>query len=105
MAPYKVCVGRRRELSAWLFHDIPLRRIVREQLFDQVDMGQDHATAAVALQSNSIQRLTICVVILTKALILFELVPYHLSAGEAAHGNDHGKRKSKRTGAKNEQTL
>ena len=53
-------------------------------------MGEQHTAAAVALQSKLLQRLAFIVLsFLHKVEETLPLVPDHLAAREAAHGDNH----------------
>jgi hypothetical protein len=46
-------------LSVGGLEDLALGRVVPEQLLDQVDVGKQHAAAAVASESKIIERLSV----------------------------------------------
>ena len=49
----------RDRLSVGRLEDLTLGRVVPEQLLDQVDVGEQHAAAAVAGESQFVERLTV----------------------------------------------
>ena len=49
----------RDRLSVGGLEDLTLGRVVPEQLLDQVDVGEQHAAAAVTGESQLVKRLTI----------------------------------------------
>ena len=67
-----------------------LESVVVEQLFDEVDVREQHTATAVALQPKLLQRLTFIVLsFLHEVKKALPLVPNYLPAREAAHRDDH----------------
>ncbi len=55
--PIRISGRRLRELRLYLLRHprLPLRRIVLQQLFDQIHVCHDHASAAVSLTAHFVQ--------------------------------------------------
>lgn len=67
-----------------------LLTVVVEELLDQVNVCEHHPPAAVSLQPQLVQGVTLVKVCLQQAEICLPLVSDHLPAREASHRDDHG---------------
>lgn len=64
--------------------------IVAQKLFNQIDVGQDHAAAAVPLETQLVQSVTLRqILVLQVGQIRLPLVAHNFAAGKAPNGNDH----------------
>eukprot|EP00303_Exanthemachrysis_gayraliae_P002083 CAMPEP_0205998764 /NCGR_PEP_ID=MMETSP1464-20131121/427_1 /ASSEMBLY_ACC=CAM_ASM_001124 /TAXON_ID=119497 /ORGANISM="Exanthemachrysis gayraliae, Strain RCC1523" /LENGTH=163 /DNA_ID=CAMNT_0053371919 /DNA_START=178 /DNA_END=668 /DNA_ORIENTATION=+ len=68
-----------------------LVHVVVEELLDEVHVREEHPAAAVALEVELVQRVPFRVVGLEELEVRLVLIADHLAAGEAAHGDDHGR--------------
>merc|ERR1740130_1515777 len=66
-----------------------LERVVIQQLLDEVDVREQHSSAAVPAKPEGIEGVTLCVVALQELEVLVVLVADDLAASEAAHRDDH----------------
>lgn len=62
--------------------------VVVEQLDDEVDVGEEHAAAAVPRQVERVERLRFRLLVGQKLQKRLPLVPNHLAAGKASDGKD-----------------
>jgi len=68
---------------------LSLVRIVAQQPLAQIHVRQDHPPAAVPLQAQLVQRISLGHAIGQVRQVGFPLIAHHLATGEAAHGDDH----------------
>eukprot|EP00321_Phaeocystis_globosa_P019706 CAMPEP_0118818476 /NCGR_PEP_ID=MMETSP1162-20130426/6203_1 /TAXON_ID=33656 /ORGANISM="Phaeocystis Sp, Strain CCMP2710" /LENGTH=125 /DNA_ID=CAMNT_0006748683 /DNA_START=170 /DNA_END=544 /DNA_ORIENTATION=+ len=66
-----------------------LEGVVVQQLLDEVDVGEQHSSAAVPAKPEGIEGVTLRVVDLQELEVLVVLVADDLAASEAAHRDDH----------------
>ena len=66
-----------------------LQRVITQQLFNQIHVTHHHASAAVAIEPERVERVAFAVVGLEQVEVGVPLVPDHLAAREAAHGDNH----------------
>ena len=64
--------------------------VVVKQLLDQVNVGEHHSSAAVSLEAEIVQGISLVVVSLEQTQVRLPLVADHLPAREASHRDDHG---------------
>lgn len=65
------------------------RTVVVEELLDEVNVGEDHSTAAVALEVEFCERLAFGAAVEEEGEIGVPLVANDFAAGEATDGDDH----------------
>jgi hypothetical protein len=60
-----------------------------KQLFDQVDVGENHPTTAISLQVKFIECITFAHILRQKFQVSIPFVANHLTTRETANWNDH----------------
>lgn len=82
---FKLLVNYCRVSFLLLFVDV-----VVQELDDQVDVGQNHASAAVTLASELVERVFgVNLLFVDQVEVAIPLVAHDFAAGEAANWNDH----------------
>jgi len=63
--------------------------VVLEQLLDQIDVGKDHAAAAVALETDAVERFSFFHAVAKKSHVFLPKVSGDLAARKATDRNNH----------------
>lgn len=72
-----------------LYLSIPCERVVHQQLFNKIHVGEDHSSTAISLQLQLVHRLTLINTGGEELKVAVPKVTDDLTAGEATDGNNH----------------